>query len=84
MVLRISGALDDAALLQRAGEVGALEPLQARPQPDVHRGRVLRLQAGHPLEQARHRVGGTLEQALAGQDGAVERARRESGHVGRG
>ena len=65
-------ALDDAALLERAGEVGALEPLQARPQPDVHRRRVLRLQPGHPLEQPRDGIGGALEQALAGQEGAVE------------
>src|SRR4051794_28663536 len=69
--------LDDAAVLERAGEVGALEPLQARPQPDVHRGRVLRLQAGHLLEQARDGERLPLQQALPREEGSVECAWRQ-------
>ena len=76
--------LDDAAVLQRAREVVAREAVEARPQADVHRRRVLRLHTRHPLEEARDRVRGPLEEALAREEGAVERALRQGVGQGRG
>ena len=67
--------LDDAAVLERAREVVAHEALDARPQADVHRRRVLRLQPRHPLEHPGDRVGRPLQQPLAGQESPVERPR---------
>ena len=66
--------LHDAAALQRARQRVALEALQPRPQPDVHRRRVLRLQAAHALERPRDRERRALEQHLAGEQRAVELA----------
>ena len=44
-------ALDDPAAGQGVGEVGAAEPGQSRPQADVGRRAVLRLQPAHPLDR---------------------------------
>ena len=43
--------LDDRPLLEQPGEVVAAEPLDPRPQADVHRRRVLGLQAAHQLQR---------------------------------
>jgi len=64
--------LHDGALLERRGQRIALEVLQARPQADVHRRRVLRLDASDLLERPRQRHDGALEQPLASQQCAVE------------
>ena len=53
----------------------ALQALGARPEADVHRRRVLRLQAARPLEHAGQRLAAALEQALAREDRAIELAR---------
>jgi hypothetical protein len=68
------GPLDDGATLQRPGEPFALEALQPRPQTDVHRGRVLRLDAADALERLRQRRAPAREQQLAVEQGAVELA----------
>jgi len=47
--------LHDGAPLERGGQRVALEALQPRPQADVHRRRVLRLDAGDLLERVRQR-----------------------------
>ena len=65
------------AALEQAREVVALEAREARPQPDVHRRRVLRLQAAHALEHARRCEVAALEQQLAGEQRPVEVALAE-------
>ena len=64
--------LHDAAPLQRPGERGPFEALEPRPEPDVHRRRVLRLDPADALERLRNRQPCTLEEQLAGKEGAVE------------
>ena len=66
--------LDHLARLERARERVALEAGDPRPQPEVHRRRVLRLQPAHPLEHARGRQAGALQQPLAGEQRSIERA----------
>jgi hypothetical protein len=70
-------ALDDRALLERAGQRVALEALQTGPQADVHRRRVLRLESGDELQRARDRDARALEQQLAGEQRPVELAAAE-------
>jgi hypothetical protein len=64
-------ALDDGAPLERAIERVALEPVEPRPQSDVHRRRVLRLDAADPLERLRQAVSLALEEELAREQCAV-------------
>ena len=66
--------LDDAPALEPAGDGVALEPLDPRPEPDVHRRRVLRLEPAHPLEHARQRRAHALEQHLPREERAVQLA----------
>ena len=75
--------LDDRPPLERARECVALEPVQPRPQADVHRGRVLRLDPADPLERPRDRRPRPLQQVLAGEEGPVQVALRERTRLGR-
>ena len=69
-------SLYNLATLQRAGQVVARKPGQAAPQPDVHRRRVLRLQATHLFEHAGEWQRGALEEQLAGEHRPVAGDRR--------
>jgi hypothetical protein len=66
-------SLHDLAPLERARERISLEAGDARPQPDVHRRRVLRLECPHPLERLRQGELLALEQQLAGEQRPVQR-----------
>ena len=66
--------LDDLAPLERPRQRVALEPGDPRPQPDVHRRRVLGLQGAHGVERVGESRLAALEQALAGEQGAIELA----------
>jgi hypothetical protein len=66
--------LDDRPSLERARKGVALEAVEPRPQPDVHRRRVLRLQPTDALQGTGQRHAQPLEQQLARQQGAVELA----------
>jgi hypothetical protein len=61
-------------LLQRAGQRVAVELGHPRPQPDVHRRRVLRLQPADGVQRRRDRAARRLEQPLAREHRAVELA----------
>jgi beta-lactam-binding protein with PASTA domain len=76
--------LYDRAPLERAREVVALESGQARPEPDVRRGRVLRLDSAHALEGPWERELGALEQQLPREERAVQLPFRQHplGHPG--
>jgi caffeoyl-CoA O-methyltransferase len=63
--------------LERPGEVVALEPLDARPEADVPRGRVLGLEACNALDGTGERQLRALEQKLSCQQGAIQLALRE-------
>ncbi len=69
--------LDDLAILKRFSDRVPLEVLDARPEPDVHRRRVLRLQAAHRVERLGNRDRPPLEKALASEQGTVESARAQ-------
>src|SRR5262249_14294404 len=69
--------LHHPALLEGTVEVGALEALDPRPEPDVHRRRVLRLKGAHPLEHPRDREPDTVEQELSSEEPSVQAAGRE-------
>jgi hypothetical protein len=69
--------LDHRAPLERAPELIALEPLEPRPEADVHRRRVLRLEAADALERTRKRLAAALQQQLASEHRAIELALRE-------
>jgi hypothetical protein len=56
--------LDDGLPAQRAGELVPLEALEPRPEPDVRRGRVLRLDPADPFQRAGQRRLRPLEQEL--------------------
>jgi hypothetical protein len=66
-----------------AGEVGELEPLQARPEADVRGRRVLCLEPGDLLEGAGEGQRRTREQELAREQRPVQLACRENplGHA---
>jgi hypothetical protein len=66
------GALDDRAALQGAIQLYSLESLHPRPETDVHRRRILRLQRAHPVEDLRQRRRDALQQHLACEQGPVE------------
>src|SRR5262249_44231418 len=74
-------SLYDGAAVQRTGERGTLEGGEPRPQPDVHRGRVLRLDPADAFEGARDRKGRPLEQELPRQHRSVQLTRRELSHA---
>ena len=69
--------LDGATALQRAGQVVAREAVEHRPQPNVRRRRVLRLEAADALERAADREPRPREQELAREERAVQPPRRE-------
>src|SRR5215472_14718369 len=69
--------LDERPASQRPRQRLALEPLEARPERDVRRRRVLRLDAAHPLDRPRQRQARALEQQLSRQHRTVELALRE-------
>ena len=73
--------LDDAPALEPAGHRVTLEPVDPRPEADVHRGRVLRLKPAHPLEHPRKRSAHALEQHLPREERPVQLAfRQRPGH----
>jgi hypothetical protein len=72
--------LNDLASLQRSRQRRALEALDARPEADVHRWRVLRLDAGELLERRGQRQVDSIEQPLAGEQRAVELLSAERSH----
>jgi hypothetical protein len=74
------GCLHDAPALQRPRQRVALQALDARPQPDVHRRRVLRLQATHSFQRARQRGPRPLEEKLAREQGAVQISCAQGSH----
>ena len=59
---------------RRASDGVSLQARDARPEPDVHRGGVLRLEAAHPFEDAGERRSRSLEQHLAREQGAIQLA----------
>ena len=59
----------------------ALEALEPRPEPDVHRGRVLRLDPADPVEGLRDWRPRALEQQLAREQGTVQLALGEGPDV---
>ena len=63
--------------LERTREIAEREALEHRPEADVRRRGVLGLQTGDPLERAPDRDPGAGEKELAGEDGPVQRPRRE-------
>jgi hypothetical protein len=67
--------LNDAALFERGRERIAPEVAHARPEADVSRWCVLRLQPTHPFERRDQWQGRALEQELAREQGAIELAR---------
>lgn len=71
--------LNNRPFLQRAREVVALEALKPRPEADVHRRRVLRLQTGDALKRLGKRRSSPLEEELAGEQRAVEGALCQGG-----
>src|SRR6185436_7107011 len=66
--------LDHGASFECTREVVALEPAEARPEPDVRVRRVLILDPGNTLERARDRHAHALEQELAREQRAVQLA----------
>src|SRR5882672_10962814 len=66
------GPLNDAATLEGLRQLVALEPGDTRPEPDVSRGRILRLQTTHALECPRERKVDALEQQLPPQERPVQ------------
>jgi hypothetical protein len=69
--------LDGAPALERAREILETEALEARPEPDVPRRRVLRLQAGDLLERPAEGQARPFEEQLTCEQRAVQVARRE-------
>jgi hypothetical protein len=80
MVLRMSVACTAERRSSARVTCSRSSPLQARPQPDVHRWRVLRLQRAHALERPRDRRAPAFEQELAREQRAVELALAERAH----
>ena len=66
--------LDDAAVLEGRRERVAREVAQSRPQPDVARWRVLRLEAADLLDRVGDRERRAFEEELARQQGAIQGA----------
>jgi hypothetical protein len=64
--------LNEAPPLEGAGQRVAIEALEPRPQSDVRRGRILRLQASDLLDRPRQPLRAPLEQELAGQEHPVQ------------
>jgi hypothetical protein len=69
--------LDDAPLHERTGQLIAFEPLEARPEPDVHRRGVLRLDPADPFQGAGERRLRALEQQLPPEQRPVQFPLRE-------
>ncbi len=63
--------------LERPRQPGALEALDPRPEPDVHRRGVLRLEAGHALERPGQGERFPPEEQLAGEQSAIQLTPRE-------
>src|SRR5438067_9426462 len=74
-------ALHDRPLLQCRVEVGPRKTVHPRPQSDVHRRRVLRLEPAHLLEHRGDRQPRWPQQELAVQQGEAQLALRKSGHL---
>ena len=66
------GRLDDGPLLECALEIGDGEARESRPQRDIWRIRVLRLEPGEPADRGRGVLGGAFEERLAQQCRSVE------------
>src|SRR5215211_2733246 len=76
-----SGSGPSATSSSSSPSRAALEAGEPRPQSDVHRRRVLRLDAGDPLERRRQRQLAALEQQLAREQRAVELAPGQRSHA---
>ncbi len=76
--------LHDPAALEGSSEIVAFEAVHPRPQADVHRRRVLRLEPAHALEDPGDRRAGPLEQELAREQSAVELAPGQDSFPGGG
>ena len=74
------GGLHHRPSFQRPRERAALEPLQARPRPDVAAGRVLRLEAADALDEPGQRAVEALQEPLAGEERPVQFALGEGSH----
>jgi hypothetical protein len=72
--------LDDRAAPQRAGQVLLLEALHPRPQSDVGRRRVLRLQRDQPLDRTWQRETPALDQHLSEEQRAVQLTEGDRAH----
>ena len=70
---------DHAALLEQPGELERIETLQSRPQLVVRVPGLLRLECDEVLDGALDRQVDALEQHLAGEQRAVERASTQDG-----
>ena len=70
---------DDAALLEQPGELERIETLQSRPQLVVRVPGLLRLERDEVLDRALDRQVDALEQHLAGEQRAIERASTQDG-----
>ena len=70
---------DDAALLEHPGELEGIETLQSRPQLVVRVPGLLRLERDEVLDGAHDRHVDALEQHLAGEQRAIERAAAQDG-----
>ena len=71
---------DDGALVQRGGQVLALEAFEPRGERDVGRARALSLERAEPVDGFRNVETDALEEQLARQRGAIEGAQRERLH----
>jgi hypothetical protein len=73
-------ALDDLALLQGLRQRDGGEVPQPRPQPEVHRRRVLGLDTAQPLERVRRRSVRALQQQLPREQRPIELPPAERAH----
>ena len=75
------GRLDDSAPMQGPVEVAAAEAVETRPQADVRRRRVLRLDATHPFHRHRQAAAVPVQQSLPREHRPVQLALREDTRV---
>jgi hypothetical protein len=76
-VIRKSRRLDDLPLFERARQLLLAKAGEARPERDVRRRRVLRLQSAEPLNRLLHAELPSLKQQLPFEERAVELAQRQ-------
>jgi hypothetical protein len=69
--------LDHRAALERPSEAVPLEVVESRPEPDVHRRRVLRLDPAETLQCPRQRLAAARQEELTLEERPVQLALRE-------